>query len=105
MNKNLTVVTGIWDLKRHQAGQGFKRAFSHYIENFKKLLKTDYNLLIFIEKEKSNNFFDLKVIQKFDFQIRDNHHDLPIFLCNDVNQEVSRFVFFRLPLGIHKWLS
>ena len=24
MNKNLTVVTGIWDLKRHQAGQGFK---------------------------------------------------------------------------------
>mgnify|MGYP003339872301 CR=1 FL=1 len=51
MNKNLTVVTGIWDLKRHQAGQGFKRAFSHYIENFKKLLKTDYNLLIFIEKE------------------------------------------------------
>ena len=35
MNKNLTVVTGIWDLKRPQAGQGFKRAFSHYKACFK----------------------------------------------------------------------
>ena len=51
MNDNLTVVTGIWDLKRHEAGEGFKRAFSHYIEHFKKLLKTDYNLFIYIEKE------------------------------------------------------
>jgi hypothetical protein len=51
MNKKLTVVTGIWDLKRDQAGDGFKRAFSHYIDHFKKLLKTDYNLFIYIEKE------------------------------------------------------
>ena len=51
MNNNLTVVTGIWDLKRDQAGDGFKRVFSHYIDHFKKLLKTDYNLFIYIEKE------------------------------------------------------
>jgi hypothetical protein len=48
---NLTVVTGIWDLKRDQAGEGFKRPFSHYIDNFKKLLKTDVNMLIHIEKK------------------------------------------------------
>ena len=51
INDNLTVVTGIWDLKRHQAGEGFKRPFSHYIDNFIKLLKTNINMLIFIEKE------------------------------------------------------
>lgn len=51
MNKNLTVVTGIWDLKRNSAGEGFKRPFEHYLENFKKLLATDCQMLIFIEKE------------------------------------------------------
>lgn len=50
-NRNLTVVTGIWDLKRHQAGEGFKRPFQHYIDNFVKLLQTDVNMAIFIEKQ------------------------------------------------------
>ena len=41
---NLTIVTGIWDLKRDQAGEGFKRPFQHYIDNFIKLLKKDVNI-------------------------------------------------------------
>ncbi len=49
--KNLTVVTGIWDLKRHQAGEGFKRPFQHYIDNFIKLLETNVNMVVFIEKQ------------------------------------------------------
>ena len=48
---NLTIVTGIWDLKRDQAGEGFKRPFQHYIDNFIKLLKTDVNMVIFIDKD------------------------------------------------------
>lgn len=51
MNSNLTVVTGIWNLQRDQAGEGFKRPFEHYINNFKKLLKTDANMVIYISKE------------------------------------------------------
>lgn len=50
-NSKLTVVTGIWNLRRDQAGDGFKRPFSHYIEKFTQLLKTDINMIIFIEKE------------------------------------------------------
>jgi hypothetical protein len=52
--KNVTIVTGIWNLKRDQAGDGFKRPFQHYIDNFIKLLKTDANMVIFIEKEQED---------------------------------------------------
>lgn len=51
LNPKLTVVTGIWNLGRDQAGEGFKRPFFHYIEKFTQLLKTDVNMAIFIEKE------------------------------------------------------
>ena len=43
--KNLTVVTGLWNINRNG------RPFDHYIDNFKKLLDTPQNLFIFIEKE------------------------------------------------------
>lgn len=46
-----TIVTGIWNLSRENAGNGFKRPFSHYLENFKKLLETDCPMVIFIESE------------------------------------------------------
>ena len=51
MNENLTIVTGIWDLNRHSAGEGFKRPFNHYLDHFKKLLAVDCQMVIFIEKE------------------------------------------------------
>jgi hypothetical protein len=74
-NNNLTIVTGIWDLRRDQAGEGFKRPFSHYKDNFIKLLKADANMVIFIEKEhehivwehrdKSNTHVVLKEVDSF----------------------------------------
>jgi hypothetical protein len=51
MNQDLTIVTGIWDIKREDAGDGFKRDFSYYTENFTKLLKTDIPMVIFVAKE------------------------------------------------------
>lgn len=48
---NLTIVTGIWDLKRENAGQGFQRVYSHYIKHFQKLLQANYNFIIFIAPE------------------------------------------------------
>ena len=77
---DLTIVTGIWDLKRSEAGEGFKRPFSHYVENFVKLLKTDVNMYIYIEKEYEdlvwehrsveNTYVHIKEVEefkKFDF--------------------------------------
>jgi hypothetical protein len=51
MSKNITFVTGIWDLRRDSAGEGFKRPFQHYIDNFIKLLQADINMCVYIEKK------------------------------------------------------
>lgn len=48
---NITVVTGIWNLKRDKAGKGFQRPFKHYTDKFVELLKADINLFIYIEKD------------------------------------------------------
>lgn len=53
MSKNTTIVTGIWDLNRGELSEGWGRDFSHYIQNFEKLLLTlqNINLAIFIDPE------------------------------------------------------
>lgn len=49
--KNISFVTGIWDLGRANAKEGWQRSFDHYINNFVKLLQEmkDHNLIIFID--------------------------------------------------------
>jgi len=51
MDKSITLVTGIFDLGRDNAGEGFKRPFTHYIMKFTELLRAlkDYNLVVYIE--------------------------------------------------------
>ena len=54
---NLTIVTGIWNIGRNNAGEGFKRSFEHYLTNFNKLLISlkDSNVLIYIEEQYKND--------------------------------------------------
>lgn len=53
LKDSITLVTGIWDLKRGEAKEGWNRSFQHYIDNFIKLLQElkDYNLIVFIDKD------------------------------------------------------
>lgn len=52
MDKNITLVTGLWDIKRNELTEGWARDFeSHYLENFKKFLTIPYNLIIFGDKD------------------------------------------------------
>jgi hypothetical protein len=45
---NITLVTGLWDLKRDTLSEGWARPFeSHYLEKFKNLLSVPHNLIIF----------------------------------------------------------
>lgn len=44
-NKNLTIVTGLWNINR------VGRDFSHYIEHFKNFLDIPQNLFIYVQKE------------------------------------------------------
>lgn len=49
--QDITLVTGIWDLKRDSAAEGWNRSFDHYIDKFRELLlaTNDVNLCIFID--------------------------------------------------------
>ena len=62
MKNKLTIVTGIFDLGRDNAGEGFKRPFTHYIVKFTELLKAlkDYNVVIYIEEKYKNLVEDIR---------------------------------------------
>jgi hypothetical protein len=50
MNKNITIITGLWDIGRGQLDGWSKRDFNSYKEKFFELLKTDNQLCIFIDE-------------------------------------------------------
>jgi hypothetical protein len=45
MNKDLTIVTGLWNISRPG------RSFDHYIQHFNHFLDIDVNLFIYIPQE------------------------------------------------------
>jgi len=50
-NSKVTIVTGIWDIKREDLSEGWSRSFQHYLNNLEKLLKTKDNMIIYIEEQ------------------------------------------------------
>lgn len=47
IDNKITIVTGLWDIKRHELTEGWSRSYEeHYIEKFAKLLEIPYNLII-----------------------------------------------------------
>ena len=47
----LTLVTGLWDIKRESLTEGWSRSFDHYKEKFLQLLKLENNMIIFGDQE------------------------------------------------------
>jgi hypothetical protein len=52
-----TIVTGIWDIKRGELTEGWNRGFDHYLSHLENLMKTDDNMIIYIE-EKYRSFVE-----------------------------------------------
>jgi len=48
---SITLVTGLWNIKRDQLNQGWSRSFEHYLQKLEELLKVETNLIIFGEEE------------------------------------------------------
>ena len=46
-NSKLTIVTGLWNIKRDELTEGWSRSYDHYLEKFSQLLDTDCNMIIF----------------------------------------------------------
>ena len=48
---SITLVTGLWNIKRDQLNQEWSRSFDHYLQKLEELLKVETNLIIFGEEE------------------------------------------------------
>ena len=48
---NITIVTGIWNIKRDELSEGWSRTYQHYLDNLEKLMKVSDNMIIYIEEE------------------------------------------------------
>ena len=49
--KKTTLVTGLWDIKRHELTEGWSRSYEHYLDKLKELLKIENNLIIYGDDE------------------------------------------------------
>jgi hypothetical protein len=47
----ITLVTGLWDIKRDGLSEGWSRSFEHYKQKFSELLKVENNMIIFGDPE------------------------------------------------------
>ena len=47
----LTLVTGLWNIKRDELSEGWSRSFQHYLDKFEQLLKVDNPMIIFGDEE------------------------------------------------------
>lgn len=50
-NTKVTIVTGLWDIKRSELSEGWSRTYDHYLEKFSQLLDTPHNMIIFGDGE------------------------------------------------------
>jgi hypothetical protein len=57
MNK-ITLVTGLWNIKRDELTEGWSRSFQHYLDKFEQLLKVDNPMIIFGDSELESFVFE-----------------------------------------------
>ena len=71
MNKNITLVTGLWDIGRGDLQEGWSRSFQHYLDKFQQLLQVDVNMIIFGDKELEEFVLNNRSSENTQFVIRD----------------------------------
>ena len=54
----LTLVTGLWNIKRDELSEGWSRTFQHYLDKFDQLLKVDNPMIIFGDEELESFVFE-----------------------------------------------
>jgi len=56
--KNITLVTGLWNIKREELSEGWSRSFQHYLDKFEQLLKVENPMIIFGDSELESFVFE-----------------------------------------------
>jgi O-methyltransferase len=99
--ESITLVTGLWDIKRDELSEGWSRPYNeHYIEKFKDLLKTPHNLIIFGDKELE------KVVKEHrsDFNTQFIYRDLNWFKNNEYYDKIQKIRTSKEWLNLAGWL-
>jgi hypothetical protein len=55
---NITLVTGLWNIKRDELTQGWSRSFQHYLDKFEQLLIVENPMIIFGDSELESFVFE-----------------------------------------------
>ena len=71
MQSNITIVTGLWDIKRGDLKEGWSRSFDHYLNKFSALLDIPYNMIIFGDEELRDFVFEKRTQENTMFITRD----------------------------------
>jgi hypothetical protein len=85
MNK-LTLVTGLWNIKRDSLQEGWSRSYDHYLEKFSELLKVDENMIIFGDSELKDFVFERRSRDNTHFILR----ELDWFKTNDYYENIQK---------------
>jgi hypothetical protein len=67
----VTLVTGLWNIKRDELTEGWSRTFQHYLDKFDQLLKVENNMIIFGEKELESFVWERRNHENTQFIVRD----------------------------------
>jgi hypothetical protein len=54
----ITLVTGLWNIKRDELGEGWSRSFQHYLDKFEQLLAVENSMIIFGDSELESFIFE-----------------------------------------------
>ena len=66
----ITLVTGLWNIKRDELKEGWSRSFDHYLEKFEKLLDVDANMIIYGDEELRDFVFKKRNTTNTQFIVR-----------------------------------
>ena len=68
---SLTLVTGLWDIKRSTLSADWNRSYESYLDRLSKLLDVEENLIIFGDKNLEKFVFSKRRSENTQFILRD----------------------------------
>ena len=69
-SNGVTIVTGLWDIKRDGLSEGWSRSYEHYLDKFSQLLEIPNNMIIFGDEELKEFVFKRRSDDNTQFIIR-----------------------------------
>ena len=82
---SVTLVTGLWNIRRDSLTEGWSRTFEHYLEKFDQLLKVDNDMIIFGDPELESFVFERRSHENTQFIARKQE-----WFKNDIYEKIQK---------------